>query len=52
MRSEILLNAFCTEVVAVVGTEMAFAKGAGRVKSVVDATMQRWELATAVGSRL
>lgn len=52
MRSEILLNAFCTEVVAVVGPTPAFAKGAGLVRTELDALMQRSGLAAAIGFRL
>lgn len=52
MRSEILLNAFCTEVVAVVGPTPAFVKGTGLVRIELDALMQRSGLAAAIGFRI
>ena len=52
VRSEILLNAFCSEVIALVGGTTVFAKGNGTVKSVLDAVVTRWGLAAAVGFRL
>jgi hypothetical protein len=52
MRSEILLSAFCTEVVAVVGTSTAFAKGTGTIRTEVHTLLQRSGLAAAIGFRL
>jgi hypothetical protein len=52
MRSEILLNAFCTEVVAVVGTSVSFAKGGGAVRTEADIVMKHSGLAAAIGFRL
>ena len=52
-RSEILLNAFCSEVVAIsAGTEI-FCKGAGSVRTLIDDVFGRWpDLHTAVAFRL
>lgn len=53
MRSEILLNAFCTEVVAVAAGASVFQKGSGPVQAALDSVLQRWTgLDTAVGFRL
>ncbi|MCA9591440.1 MAG: hypothetical protein KC657_39360 [Myxococcales bacterium] len=42
MRSEILLNAFCTEVVALVGATVVFEKSATTVRPVLDDLLRRW----------
>ena len=53
MRSEILLNAFCSEVVAVVSGAVAFTKGTGSVRAVIDRVLQDWvRLEAAIGFRL
>ena len=53
MRSEILLNAFCTEVVAVIAGVTVFTKGGGTVSASLGRVLQRWSgLEAAVGFRL
>jgi hypothetical protein len=42
MRSEILLNAFCTEVVALVGSAVVFDKSASTVRPVLEDLLRRW----------
>lgn len=42
MRSEILLNAFCTEVVALVGGALVFDKSASTLRSVLEDLLRRW----------
>lgn len=53
MRSEILLNAFCAHVVAVVAGSPIFAKGGSNLSAPMDRVLQRWPtLEVAVGFRL
>lgn len=52
MRSEILLNAFCSDVVAVVASTPVFTKGSGSVNAIVDDVLRQWPgLGAAVGFR-
>jgi hypothetical protein len=52
-RSEILLNAFCSEVVAIAAGTEIFCKGTGSVRTLIDDVFRRWRgLETAVAFRL
>jgi hypothetical protein len=53
MRTEIVLNAFCTEVVAVVGSEVVFEKSAVTVKPVLAEVFRKYsELCAGIGFRI
>ena len=53
VRNEILLNAFCTEVFALVGGAVVFDKAAGTVRPVLEDLLRRWAgLETGIAFRL
>jgi hypothetical protein len=42
LRSEVVLNAFCAEVVAIADGDLVFNKGDGAARSTLEAVLRRW----------